>query len=124
MREDEEVLVARCAGEGALGIVVAGDGVIDADDRTDLAMDLESTDLGASDDLLARLRRALGAAAVRTSLGFRIYAIGVGTRGEAPVPTGVGPEGVRYQSLPVEIDEPRSSLPGAPLIPGPFRTHG
>ncbi len=43
-------------------------GAIDADDRTDLAVDVESTDLGASDDLLARLRRALGAAAVPTGL--------------------------------------------------------
>jgi translocation and assembly module TamB len=43
-------------------------GGIDADDRTDLAVDVESTDLSASDDLLARLRRALGAAAVPAGL--------------------------------------------------------
>jgi Ca-activated chloride channel family protein len=46
------------------------------------------------------------AAQAAAAFGIRIYTIGVGTRGEAPVPTGVGPEGVRYQSLPVEIDEP------------------
>ena len=45
------------------------------------------------------------AAQAAATFGIRIYTIGVGTRGEAPVPTGVGPEGLRYQSLPVEIDE-------------------
>jgi len=39
-------------------------------------------------------------------LGIRIHAIGVGTEGEAPVPTGEGLQGMRYQTLPVEIDEP------------------
>jgi Ca-activated chloride channel family protein len=46
------------------------------------------------------------AAQAAAAFGIRIYTIGVGTRGEAQVPTGVGPEGMRYQSLPVEIDEP------------------
>src|SRR5256885_5151688 len=32
--------------------------------------------------------------------------MGVGKRGEAPVPTGQGLEGLRYQMMPVEIDEP------------------
>lgn len=45
------------------------------------------------------------AAQATAAFGIRIYAIGVGTQGEAPVPTGEGPEGLRYQSLPVEIDE-------------------
>jgi Ca-activated chloride channel homolog len=45
------------------------------------------------------------AAQAAAAFDIRIYTIGVGTRGEAPVPTGVGPEGLRYQSLPVEIDE-------------------
>lgn len=45
------------------------------------------------------------AAQAATALGMRIYAIGVGTRGEAPVPTGQGLQGMRYQMLPVEIDE-------------------
>jgi len=45
------------------------------------------------------------AAEAAAAFGIRIYAIGVGTEGEAPVPTGVGPEGLRYESLPVEIDE-------------------
>jgi len=40
------------------------------------------------------------------AFGVRIYAIGVGTRGEAPVPTGQGVDGqLRFQSMPVEIDE-------------------
>jgi Ca-activated chloride channel family protein len=39
------------------------------------------------------------------AFGIRVYTIGVGTKGEAPVPTSEGPEGIRYQSLPVEIDE-------------------
>jgi Ca-activated chloride channel family protein len=45
------------------------------------------------------------AAQAAAAFGIRIYAIGVGTEGEAPVPTGEGPEGLRYESLPVEIDE-------------------
>lgn len=45
------------------------------------------------------------AAQAATSLGIRIYTIGVGSRGEAPVPTGQGLQGLRYQTLPVEIDE-------------------
>ena len=45
------------------------------------------------------------AAQAAASFGIRIYTIGVGTEGEAPVPTSAGPEGLRYESLPVEIDE-------------------
>ncbi len=45
------------------------------------------------------------AAEAAAAYGIRIYTIGVGTEGEAPVPTGEGPEGLRYESLPVEIDE-------------------
>jgi len=45
------------------------------------------------------------AAAAAGEFGIRIYTIGVGTEGEAPVPTGRGPEGLRYQTLPVRIDE-------------------
>jgi Ca-activated chloride channel family protein len=46
------------------------------------------------------------AARAAAALGIRIYTIGVGTEGEAPVPTGQGLEGLRYQTLPVGIDEP------------------
>jgi len=46
------------------------------------------------------------AAQAAATFGIRIYVIGVGTRGEAPVPTGQGLEGLRYQMMPVEIDEP------------------
>src|SRR5713101_238876 len=46
------------------------------------------------------------AAQAAAAFGVRIYAIGVGTRGEAPVPTGQGIDGqLRYQSMQVEIDE-------------------
>jgi Ca-activated chloride channel family protein len=45
------------------------------------------------------------AAQAAAAFAVRIYTIGVGTQGEAPVPTGEGPQGLRYQSLPVEIDE-------------------
>jgi len=45
------------------------------------------------------------AAQVASTFGIRIYTIGVGTRGEAPVPTSQGVEGLRYEELPVEIDE-------------------
>ncbi|MFN8651068.1 MAG: VWA domain-containing protein [Gemmatimonadales bacterium] len=46
------------------------------------------------------------AAAAAAALGIRVYTIGVGTEGEAPVPTGRGLSGFRYEMLPVKIDEP------------------
>jgi Ca-activated chloride channel family protein len=45
------------------------------------------------------------AAQAAATFGIRIYTIGVGTEGEAPVPTGQGPLGLRYQTMPVKIDE-------------------
>lgn len=45
------------------------------------------------------------AAQAASAFGIRIYTIGVGTQGEAPVPTGRGPLGLRYETLPVKIDE-------------------
>ena len=38
--------------------------------------------------------------------GIRIYTIGVGTEGMAPVPVGRGLFGLRYENRPVRIDEP------------------
>jgi Ca-activated chloride channel family protein len=46
------------------------------------------------------------AAAAASTLGIRVYTIGVGTEGEAPIPTGRGLSGFRYEMLPVQIDEP------------------
>jgi len=45
------------------------------------------------------------AAAAAASLGVKVYTIGVGTEGEAPIPTGRGVGGFRYEVLPVRIDE-------------------
>jgi len=45
------------------------------------------------------------AAQAAAAFGIRIYTIGVGTVGEAPVPMGQGPLGLRYQTMPVKIDE-------------------
>jgi Ca-activated chloride channel family protein len=45
------------------------------------------------------------AAQAAASFGIKIYTIGVGTQGQAPVPTGQGPLGLRYETMPVEIDE-------------------
>jgi Ca-activated chloride channel family protein len=45
------------------------------------------------------------AADAAAAFGIRIYTIGVGTEGEAPVPTGQGLQGLRYQMMPVKIDE-------------------
>jgi len=45
------------------------------------------------------------AAQAATTFGIRIYTIGVGTQGEAPAPTGQGPLGLRYETMPVKIDE-------------------
>lgn len=44
------------------------------------------------------------AAQIAKTYGIRVYTIGVGTRGEAPYPFQT-PFGVRYQMMPVEIDE-------------------
>ncbi|HEV8264600.1 MAG TPA: VWA domain-containing protein [Gemmatimonadales bacterium] len=45
------------------------------------------------------------AAQAAATFGIKIYTIGVGIEGEAPVPTGQGPLGLRYQTMPVKIDE-------------------
>ena len=47
--------------------------------------------------------RTAGRAAA--AFGIKIYAIGVGTRGMAPVPVGRGLFGLRYENRPVEIDD-------------------
>ena len=46
------------------------------------------------------------AAATASAFGIKVYTIGVGTIGEAPIPTGRGIGGFRYELLPVRIDEP------------------
>lgn len=46
------------------------------------------------------------AAATAAAYGIKVYTIGVGTIGEAPIPTGRGVGGFRYEMLPVRIDEP------------------
>lgn len=45
------------------------------------------------------------AADAAAAFGVRVYTVGVGTRGEARIPTGRGLSGFRYETLPVEIDE-------------------
>lgn len=47
----------------------------------------------------------LTAARAATAFGIRIYSIGVGTEGMAPVPVSRGVYGLRYENQPVEIDE-------------------
>jgi Ca-activated chloride channel family protein len=46
------------------------------------------------------------AAETAATYGIKVYTIGVGTEGEAPIPTGRGLSGFRYEILPVKIDEP------------------
>ena len=46
------------------------------------------------------------AAQAAGAFGIRIYTIGVGTEGMAPVPVGRGLFGLRYENRPVKIDEP------------------
>ncbi len=46
------------------------------------------------------------AAAAATAFGVRVHTVGVGTIGEARIPTGRGLTGFRYEMLPVRIDEP------------------
>lgn len=45
------------------------------------------------------------AARAAAQFGIRIYTIGVGTEGVAPVPVGRGVFGLRYENMPVKIDE-------------------
>jgi Ca-activated chloride channel family protein len=45
------------------------------------------------------------AAETAAAMGVRVYTIGVGTEGEARIPTGRGLSGYRYEMLPVRIDE-------------------
>jgi Ca-activated chloride channel family protein len=45
------------------------------------------------------------AADAAAALGIRIYTIGVGSEGMAPVPVGRGVFGLRYENRPVEIDD-------------------
>jgi Ca-activated chloride channel family protein len=46
------------------------------------------------------------AAQAAAALGIRVYTIGVGSEGMAPVPVGRGVFGLRYELRPVELDEP------------------
>ena len=46
------------------------------------------------------------AAKAAAAFNIRIYTIGVGTEGMAPVPVGQGVFGLRYENRPVRIDEP------------------
>ena len=46
------------------------------------------------------------AARAASVYGIKIYTIGVGTVGMAPVPVGRGPAGLRYEMQPVRLDEP------------------
>ncbi len=45
------------------------------------------------------------AADAAAALGIRVYTIGVGSEGTAPVPVGRGVFGLRYENRPVEIDD-------------------
>jgi len=45
------------------------------------------------------------AAQAAEAYGIKIYTIGVGTQGMAPVPVGRGPNGLIFQMQPVELDE-------------------
>jgi Ca-activated chloride channel homolog len=46
------------------------------------------------------------AAQAAAAFGVKIYTVGVGTEGVAPVPVGRGLFGLRYENRPVRIDEP------------------
>ena len=63
------------------------------------------------------------AAATASAFGIKVYTIGVGTIGEAPIPTGRGLGGFRYELLPVRIDEPLlreiAREDRWPVLPGP-----
>jgi Ca-activated chloride channel family protein len=46
------------------------------------------------------------AAQAAEAFGVRVYTVGVGTEGEARIPTGTVSGGVHYEMMPVRIDEP------------------
>jgi Ca-activated chloride channel family protein len=48
----------------------------------------------------------LAAAEAARALDVKVYAVGVGSEGEAPVPVGRGPRGVQYVYQAVDLDEP------------------
>ncbi len=48
---------------------------------------------------------ALSAADAAAALGVRVYTVGVGSEGVAPVPIGSAPAGFQYAELPVGLDE-------------------
>lgn len=68
------------------------------EDRVIVLMSDGESNRGATDPLVAA-----GAAA---EFGIRVYTIGVGSDGTAPVPVGRAPEGFEYAERPVAIDEP------------------
>jgi Ca-activated chloride channel family protein len=45
------------------------------------------------------------AAEIAKTYGIRVYTVGVGTKGEAPYPYQTPMGGIRYQNIPVDIDE-------------------
>jgi Ca-activated chloride channel family protein len=47
----------------------------------------------------------LTAARAAAAFGIKIYTIGIGTEGIAPIPVATGPFGVQYANLPVHIDD-------------------
>jgi Ca-activated chloride channel family protein len=47
----------------------------------------------------------LTAARAAAAYGIKIYTIGIGTEGIAPIPVATGPFGVQYANLPVHIDD-------------------
>lgn len=68
------------------------------EDRVIVLMSDGESNRGSTDPLVAA-----GAAA---EFGIRVYTIGVGSAGTAPVPVGRAPEGFEYAERPVAIDEP------------------
>lgn len=46
------------------------------------------------------------AARAAAAFGIRVYTVGVGSDTRARIPVAVGPEGIRYATLPVSLDEP------------------
>jgi Ca-activated chloride channel family protein len=63
------------------------------------------------------------AAKAAAAFGIRIYTIGVGTEGMAPVPVGQGVFGLRFENRPVKIDEPLMTEIAATTGGRYFRAH-
>lgn len=129
-RTADRIGLVTFAGEALTQVPVTLDypALISAIDRLDVGILEDGTAIGSGlATAVARLRQVPGkekvvllltdgennrgeidprtAARTAQAFGVKVYTVGVGTKGEARIPTGRGLSGVRYEVVPVKIDE-------------------